>query len=147
MVLIFKCFVVICASFKSGVLNLLLVAGQILICKFTSVDNRCSNQSDVLMQLSLKILSYGALKPDFLISVSKTRDDQKKGLHSESGSDKQFSSPKSGVLQKKSLYSDSGFILSIKNLLTAGWTSLDKCFLKSFAVHLEIFRRTYVVKV
>ena len=43
---------------KPGLPNLLLVAGQtgrIFKCKFITGRNRCSNQSNVLMQGSLKI--------------------------------------------------------------------------------------------
>ena len=57
---------------KTGVSNLLLVVGQIFLCKCISGHNCCSDQSDVLMRVSSKILRYGRLRPDFLISVSKT---------------------------------------------------------------------------
>ena len=41
---------------KAGMPNFPLVVGQIFVCKFTSGHNRCSNQGDVLMQVTLKIL-------------------------------------------------------------------------------------------
>ena len=72
-------------SSTTGVSNLLFVAGQIFACKFTSGHNHCSNQSDVLML-------------DFLLQNQCSLKKNKKGLHLESGSDLQFSSPNAGVL-------------------------------------------------
>ena len=83
-------------TLNKGVANLLLDAGQIFVCKFSSGHNRCSNQSNVLMPVNSKILRYRALGPDFSISSNRCSL-KKKRRHSKSGSDLQFSSPKSGV--------------------------------------------------
>ena len=126
---------------KARVSNLLLVAGQIFVCKFIEGRNCCSNLSNNLMKGSSKI------------SVPKTVCSLKKKVFTqEPPSNLQFFIPKTMCFLKKKRRSSlclRVFFCRLNEyyLQSARSLSLDQRFLKSFAAHLGLSHASQIGEV